>query len=788
MDTRSFDFVILGGGPAACSLALYAHKSNLRCLIIEKDSILGGLGRSWQWSNFIVDTGPHIFHSPDSEIASDWCFYFDDLLVEGDYFSANYLRQYDLYVDYPLSSDNLSEVASHRPELSRSLTLSPSSPYALASASSFKDYVEALVGSNLASLFFKNYPEKLWGISTSEMLADWAPNRIRVTKDRETFFQGQYCAVARRGTGSIFERIESICTHNDSCVFLKSHEITGLITDDNIITKIICDNISIDVCESTHVISTLPITLLSSFLNLDCNLSFRGVLSTYFAMPGRRKILPRDYSWLYFQDDFYSFNRVTEPTSMSKELIIDPCNEFSSYIISETTFQVDKDFDYNTQIPVLKSSSLESILQLPFIDPSCSYHVDYNIEPFVYPIQDTNYRISVKDTSRRVSFIRNLSCLGASSEFHYSDFQVIFRKSKDFIANWTDNKSTSRYIFDGLVRNSSSSLDESDSICSEKVNIIAEIGINHNGDLSLLDQLIDSAASNGADIIKLQYYKTNARIGDDVLELKYNEKAQDTEINVQDILRLSELGLDVLVSAFHKITSLDLIPMASGFSLSDFRDLINIGYKHLKVASMDLNNIFVHKFLATLDSSYTIYISTGMSELNEVVSIIDLYKNSKCRVVLFQCTSSYPLPSSEVNLSVLNEYRRLLGDQVLLGFSDHTLGLNAALASIHYGVRYIEKHFTLNRFMRGPDHFSLEPDELMQLSILVREHTRFIGSPVKHLQPSEYQAWSAQKKSLHLKPGIDLNTKSLDDYNLISPPSGISPIDFIDQISPPGSP
>ena len=158
MDTRSFDFVILGGGPAACSLALYAHKSNLRCLIIEKDSILGGLGRSWQWSNFIVDTGPHIFHSPDSEIASDWCFYFDDLLVEGDYFSANYLRQYDLYVDYPLSSDNLSEVASHRPELSRSLTLSPSSPYALASASSFKDYVEALVGSNLASLFFKNYP------------------------------------------------------------------------------------------------------------------------------------------------------------------------------------------------------------------------------------------------------------------------------------------------------------------------------------------------------------------------------------------------------------------------------------------------------------------------------------------------------------------------------------------------------------------------------------------------------------------------------------------------------
>ena len=85
MDTRSFDFVILGGGPAACSLALYAHKSNLRCLIIEKDSILGGLGRSWQWSNFIVDTGPHIFTLLILRL-QDWCFYFDDLLVEGDYF------------------------------------------------------------------------------------------------------------------------------------------------------------------------------------------------------------------------------------------------------------------------------------------------------------------------------------------------------------------------------------------------------------------------------------------------------------------------------------------------------------------------------------------------------------------------------------------------------------------------------------------------------------------------------------------------------------------------------
>ena len=416
----------------------------------------------------------------------------------------------------------------------------------------------------------------MWGISTNEMLADWAPNRIRVTKDRETFFQGQYCSVARRGTGSIFERIESICSHNDSCVFLKSQEITSLVTDDNVITKIICDNISIDVSKTTHVISTLPITLLSSFLNLNCNLSFRGVLSTYFTVPGHKKILPQDYSWLYFQDDFYSFNRVTEPTSMSKELIIDPCNEFSSYIISETTFQVDKNSDYKSQINDLKSESLQSILQLPFIESSSGCQVDYNIEPYVYPIQDTNYRISVKDTSRRISFIRNLSCLGASSEFHYSDFQVIFRKSKDFISNWTDNKSTSRFIFDGLVRESSTPAEQSNINTSDKVNIIAEIGINHNGDLLLLDELIDSAASNGSDIIKLQYYKTNARIGDEVLELKYNEKAQDTEINVQDILRHSELGLEVLVSAFHKIKSLDLIPMASGFSLSDFRDLINI--------------------------------------------------------------------------------------------------------------------------------------------------------------------------------------------------------------------
>ena len=237
MDTRSFDFVILGGGPAACSLALYAHQSNLRCLVIEKDSILGGLGRSWRWSNFIVDTGPHIFHSPDSEIANDWRFYFEDLLVEGDYFSANYLREHDLYVHYPLSQANLSEISSQRPELSRYLNFAPSSAYDLASASSFKEYVNALVGSDLPHCFLK-LSEKLWGIPTNKMLADWAPNRIRVTKDRETFFQGQYCSVARSGTGSIFERIESICSQNNNCVFLKSHQINGLVTENNVIPRL----------------------------------------------------------------------------------------------------------------------------------------------------------------------------------------------------------------------------------------------------------------------------------------------------------------------------------------------------------------------------------------------------------------------------------------------------------------------------------------------------------------------------------------------------------------------
>ena len=163
----------------------------------------------------------------------------------------------------------------------------------------------------------------------------------------------------------------------------------------------------------------------------------------------------------------------------------------------------------------------------------------------------------------------------------------------------------------------------------------------------------------------MQYYKTNARIGDEVLELKYNEKAQDTEINVQDILRHSELGLEVLVSAFHKIKSLDLIPMASGLALAILGTLLTLDISTSRLLPW-ISTIYMCRILSSLDSTYTIYISTGMSTLNEVVSIIDLYKNSKCCVVLFQCTSSY-LPSSEVNLSVLNEYRRLFGDRVLLG-------------------------------------------------------------------------------------------------------------------------
>ena len=144
--------------------------------------------------------------------------------------------------------------------------------------------------------------------------------------------------------------------------------------------------------------------------------------------------------------------------------------------------------------------------------------------------------------------------------------------------------------------------------------------------------------------------------------------------------------------------------------------------------------------------------------------ILEIYKNSHCKIILLHCTSSYPLPYEEVNLNVLSRLKQSLPNTIKIGYSDHTVDNRTPIAALHYGVSYIEKHFTLSKNMRGPDHFqSMTKDQLKELIEELEINNKIRGSARKRLQSSEFEAWRTQKKSMYASKNlisgeiIDLN-------------------------------
>ena len=194
---------IIGAGPAGLSCGYYLSKEGYQVEILEEKNIIGGLARSWPWNGFMLDTGPHIFHTPFPEIKNDWVNIFSDLLIERDFYAGN-LRK-NKYYDYPINLSQLSEEEEFKKD---SDFLKTNKNYGdVAASKTFNEYVENLVGANITNAFFKEYPEKLWGIKTKLMSSEWAPKRIRLTEKKEKFFGDEYTAISKYGTGAIMERI-----------------------------------------------------------------------------------------------------------------------------------------------------------------------------------------------------------------------------------------------------------------------------------------------------------------------------------------------------------------------------------------------------------------------------------------------------------------------------------------------------------------------------------------------------------------------------------------------------
>jgi len=284
------------------------------------------------------------------------------------------------------------------------------------------------------------------------------------------------------------------------------------------------------------------------------------------------------------------------------------------------------------------------------------------------------------------------------------------------------------------------------------VYIIAEAGVNHNGDIKLAYELIDIAVKAGADAVKFQLFNTESLIKNDVKKATYQVKNRVDDQTQFDMLKSLEISREdcALLADYALKQNIDFI--VTPFDEPSLSFLLTLPLSALKISSTDLTNLaFIEK---AAQASVPIILSTGMSEQSEVDQAINALKGRVNDLILLQCTSSYPAPKEELNLRVMQKY----ADEydVIVGYSDHTAGIGASPYAVAAGACVIEKHFTIDKALVGPDHqASLCPRELAELVVEIRKVEAMLGSTVKRVEFCERENRLALQKCLVAASSIE---------------------------------
>jgi N,N'-diacetyllegionaminate synthase len=316
--------------------------------------------------------------------------------------------------------------------------------------------------------------------------------------------------------------------------------------------------------------------------------------------------------------------------------------------------------------------------------------------------------------------------------------------------------------------------------------IIAEAGVNHNGDLNIAKKLVDIAAEAGADYVKFQTYKASALVSKAATKAQYQiknigdvEQKSERQLDMLKKLELSEADHYELISHCKKR---DIQFFSTAFDLGSLDFLKKLGLNLFKIPSGELTNLPYLEKIATLSDQ--IILSTGMSTMQEIGAAIEVIKkiNPAVTISVLHCNTEYPTPYHDVNLRAMNSIG--LKFDVAIGYSDHTLGIEVPIAAVALGAKIIEKHFTLSRTMSGPDHAaSLEPRELSEMVRAIRNIESALGSKQKSPSTSEFKNIAIARKSVHLcvdkLAGEELKAS---DFEMLRPGDGISPMCMNDLI------
>ena len=305
--------------------------------------------------------------------------------------------------------------------------------------------------------------------------------------------------------------------------------------------------------------------------------------------------------------------------------------------------------------------------------------------------------------------------------------------------------------------------------------IIAEAGVNHNGSLSLAKNLADKAKEAGADYVKYQTFNPSNMVSKYAAKAEYQKQTTDSKQSQLDMLEELMLSYGEFVELKEYCGQIGIGFLSTSFDLDSTEFLTRLGCEIWKIPSGEVTN---YPYLVDIARKHQpIILSTGMCDEEDIAAAIEVLKsNGAGEISLLHCTTEYPTPFEDVNLKAMCTMRDIFGLEV--GYSDHTRGIEVPIAAVAMGAKIIEKHFTLDKNMEGPDHkASLEPDELKQMVDSIRNIEKALGSGTKRPAESEKKNIAIARKSIvaktQIKKGELLTTENITTKR---PGDGISPM------------
>ncbi|MBI5456418.1 FAD-dependent oxidoreductase [Candidatus Kaiserbacteria bacterium] len=759
---------VLGAGMSGLATALRLAELGVKTTLIEKEAAVGGLAGSFSWREFKhLDYGPHIYHTPDKKMEEIWEREYGDLFHKNEFWGKNVKgEKFDQYFDYPLSFESLKKFPS---EMRKKIVheLSRLDESRRARAKSYAEYVRELVGPTLMEYFFIRYPQKLWGVPIGKMTANWAPKRVTFRTSDEHFHAGQWSAVGKYGSGKVLERMAEKFKKAGGTLLLKT-AVTGFTHSNGIISRVEMGKKKIALSPHDTIVSTIPIPQLTKQLGIRNTLGYRGAKLVFVALK-KREAIPGKANFLYYDAPDILFHRVSE----QKKFCANGFPKDKTVLTCEIAYTKGDSLDASDSKKI-QERAMRDIVKVGLAKEDELEAATVVSLPYVYPLLVRGSEPELVEVRSRLASFKQLYCIGTGGDFRYDDLQILYIRGTDLAERLaSEEREESREL---IKEDTAFSFNQSVRLGKHVVSsenpafIIAEAGLNHNGSLALALELIDKAKEVGCSAVKFQTYEASGRVSKKVKGNRYAEELIELEESTHSMLSRLELRKEDHEAMFAHAKKKGIEIFSTPFDEKSVDLLESLGVQFYKISSMDLVNLPLIKKVAK--TGKPLIISTGMSTFGQIEDAVNVVRDSGNKnLILLHCVSSYPAAPQDMNLEVMGTLRKAFG--VPVGFSDHSIGLTAASVALALGARVIERHFTLDRFMEGPDHIlSSDPEEMKELVRLSNLIPAIKGSPQKVILGSERETINRFKKSLYAAVDIKKEEKITRNMLAVKGPGG----------------